>query len=128
MSAAAAGASGALPGFSFADQCLARMRALLGVDRKRPADAMAFLWDAAFGPKDRRFLARLASRRIAREIELPHDAVEWSQLPTVDRIQLQVAWSDLCRWVRKYDEAAQRWRAEHPVDHYARAQEIAGQP
>jgi hypothetical protein len=104
-----------LPGFSFAERCLAQMRELFRKDPKRPDCRMAFLWDVAFCDLWRARIAKVA------RVELPHNRAQFGDFDTIDQMRLRGAWMEIRAAVVMFDDAADRWSREHPVDHYARA-------
>ncbi len=103
MSSAAAG-QGELPGLSFVDSCIARVRALYApyFARRQPVALQAALWDVVLDDADRRFLLRLA--------RLSPDLAERmaSELSTVELAKVADAFIRLREWVRLKQSAIAR--------------------
>lgn len=96
---------GALPGLSFADQCIERMRALFTVDKQFELHADTFLWDACLDEKGKRFLCRFAG------VDPSMAMLRWAQLDTPSKMRLLGAWLRLEQWVDKHRRAIERWNA-----------------
>jgi hypothetical protein len=102
-------AQASLPGVGFAEQCIARCRALFKRDEIRdPAklDPGAFLWECAFEVKDRRFVCRLA--------RVPVELAErdWRELLMPERMALLAAVQGVFSWTARHRAAVARLQRE----------------
>lgn len=99
----------ALPGMGFAEQCIARCRALFKRDEIRDPDRLdagAFLWECAFDQRDRRFACRLA--------RLPVELADrdWRELASGERAKLVLAVHGVEQWATRNRRALERLRQE----------------
>ena len=100
---------GSLPGLGFAEQCIARCRAVFRRDEVRDAaklDAGRYLWEICFTEKDRRFLLRLS------DLGIELAGCTWAELSDYHKAKLIQRARGLIEWATKMRAAIDRLQRE----------------
>ena len=106
-----AAGQGALPGFTFTDQCIARVRVLYTRQfaQKKNVTLQAAMWDAVLDDRGRRFLCHIA--------KLPPVLAERTaaELTAGELFALFDGFQRVNEWTHKLERALERVRAELPT-------------